>query len=85
MAGALLVAPAGAAAHAKTVYAGPPPSAHALAVKVLGKKFVTQNSPDVNDFFQHRVTINSGDTVSFVIAGFHTIDLPAPARAIFRC
>ena len=77
---ALLAVPAGAAAHTKTVYAGPPPAAHALAVKILGKKFVTQNSPDVNDFFQHRVTINTGDTVSFVIAGFHTIDLPGAGQ-----
>jgi plastocyanin len=80
VAGALLAVPAGAAAHTKTVYAGPPPAAHALAVKLLGKKFVTQNSPDVNDFFQHRVTINTGDTVSFVIAGFHTIDLPGTGQ-----
>ncbi len=79
-AAALLAVPAGAAAHTKTVYAGPPPSTQSLAIKVLGKKFVSQNSPDVNDFFQHRVTINTGDTVSFVIAGFHTIDLPGSGQ-----
>ncbi len=43
---------------------------------MLGKSFVTTYNPDVNDFFMHRVTINAGDTVSFIQAGFHTIDLP---------
>jgi plastocyanin len=42
----------------------------------LNKAFATKYSPDVNDFFLHRVTINQGDTVKFQINGFHTVDLP---------
>jgi plastocyanin len=68
--------PAGASALTKTVYAGPPPSARSDAVKVLGQKFVKTYSPDVDAFFLNKVTVNQGDTVSFNIEGFHTIDLP---------
>jgi plastocyanin len=71
--------PAVASAHAKTVYAGPPPSTGKLAGKILGKggkAFVSRYNPDINDFFRHRVTVNQGDTVSFVLNGFHTVDLP---------
>ncbi len=80
VAAAICVFPAGAIAHTKTVYAGPPPTASALAAKLLGKAFLKQNNPDVNDFFRHRVTINAGDTVSFNLEGFHTIDLPASGQ-----
>jgi plastocyanin len=31
---------------------------------------------DVNDFFPHTTTIHVGDTVRFVPAGLHTVDLP---------
>jgi plastocyanin len=68
--------PAVAAARTKTVYAGPPPSARAIARTLVSKSFATKYSPDVNDFFLHRVTINQGDTVAFRINGFHTVDLP---------
>jgi plastocyanin len=73
---AVLALPATAAASTKTVFAGPPPTTQKLAGKVLGKSFVQTYNPDVNDFFLHRVTINAGDSVSFIQAGFHTIDLP---------
>ena len=73
---AVLALPASAAANTKTVFAGPPPTTQKLAGKVLGKSFVQTYNPDVNDFFLHRVTINAGDSVSFIQAGFHTIDLP---------
>jgi plastocyanin len=69
--GALAV-PAMASAHTKIVFAGPPPAAAKLLPKSLHKF-----NPDVNAFFQHRVTIHAGDTVSFRIEGFHTVDLPA--------
>lgn len=71
--------PAVASAHTKTVYAGPPPSTGKLAGKILGKggkAFLSRYNPDINDFFRHRVTVNQGDTVSFVLNGFHTVDLP---------
>jgi plastocyanin len=77
---ALCALPAGALAHTKTVYAGPPPSAPALGAKLLGKAFLKHNNPDVNDFFRHRVTVNTGDTVSFVLDGFHTVDLPGAGQ-----
>jgi plastocyanin len=76
VAGAAIALPAAAGARTKTVFAGPPPSAKQVAAKVLGKPFLGTYNPDVNDFFLHRVTVNAGDTVSFVNTGFHTIDLP---------
>ena len=66
--------PASASALTKTVSAGPP--GNGLAKKVLGKAFLKKYAPDVNAFFLQRVTINQGDSVKFVINGFHDIDLP---------
>jgi hypothetical protein len=65
--------PAAAIARTKTVYAGPPPSNKALARTLgVGKAFQGKYNLDINDFFLRRVTIDSGDTVSFVVNGFHT-------------
>jgi plastocyanin len=58
------------------VFAGPPPSSESLAVKALGKKFISTFNPTVNAYFQRRVTIHVGDSVSFALAGFHNVDLP---------
>jgi plastocyanin len=70
-----VVLPTGAASAAtKTVTAGPP--GMGAAKRLLGTAFLKKYSPDVNDFFLHRVTINQGDTISFRINGFHNIDLP---------
>ena len=79
---ALLGLPAVAGAATKIVYAGPPAVTKQIAGKVIGaaglspKSFVKKYNPDVADFFLHRVMINAGDTVSFRIEGFHTVDLP---------
>ena len=79
---ALLAMPAVASAGTKVVYAGPPAVTKQIAGKVIAasglnpKSFVSKYQPDVNDFFLHRVTINVGDTVSFRLEGFHTVDLP---------
>jgi plastocyanin len=74
---AAAAAPSAATAATKTVFAGPPPTTKALAIKLgITGAFVKKYNPDFNDFFLHRVTINRGDTVSFRIDGFHTIDLP---------
>jgi plastocyanin len=59
-----------ASARTKIVTAGPP------GLHLVSKAFATKYSPDANDFFMRRVTINQGDTVSFLINGFHTVDLP---------
>jgi plastocyanin len=78
--GAALLAPVAAgAAVTKTVYAGPPPVTNQLAAKILPnpKAFVKKYSPDINAFFNQRTTINVGDSVSFVLRGFHTVDIPA--------
>jgi plastocyanin len=72
----LMGLPSVAAAGTTTVYAGPPPSAQAIAGQLLAKGFGAKYNPDVNDFFLHRVTISQGDTVAFRIDGFHTVDLP---------
>jgi plastocyanin len=76
---AVLLLPAVASAATKVVFAGPPPAAQGIAAKVLGKgakAFFAKYNPDINAFFRQRVTINAGDKVSFIQAGFHTIDLP---------
>jgi len=84
---ALLGLPAIASAGTKVVFAGPPPVTNQIAGKLLAaaklnpKSFVKKYQPDFNDFFLHRVTINAGDTVSFQIEGFHTVDLPGSSGA----
>lgn len=68
---------AGASARTtRTVYAGPPPTTNQVASHYVSKSFKTKFNPDVNAFFNHRTTIHVGDTVSFHIHGFHTVDLP---------
>ncbi len=69
-------APSAASALTKTVTAGPPQSAMGTAAKVLGVKFLKKYSPEPTQFFLEKTTVNVGDTVSFQINGFHTIDLP---------
>jgi plastocyanin len=80
---ATLVLPAVAGAATKVVYAGPPPSVNKIVAKTLGKSAATVSklNPDINAFFRQRVTINAGDTVSFQLMGFHTIDLPGKSGA----
>ena len=84
---ALLGMPSIASAGTKIVYAGPPAVTKQIAGKVIAasnlnpKSFVGKYRPDVNDFFLHRVTINAGDTVSFRLEGFHTVDLPGKSGA----
>jgi plastocyanin len=63
----------------KVVYAGTPPVTNQIAAKIVPKTFAKTYQPDINAFFQQRVTVNAGDTVSFRIRGFHTVDLPAKA------
>jgi plastocyanin len=60
----------------KLVYAGPPPGVNQIAAKLVPKNFVKLYNPDINAFFNKKTTINAGDTVSFRIRGFHTVDLP---------
>jgi plastocyanin len=74
--GALAI-PAVATAHTKVVFAGQPPLTGKIAAKIVPKGFGARFNPDFNAFLLNRVTINAGDTVSFRIEGFHTIDLPA--------
>ena len=84
---ALLATPALASAETKIVYAGPPAVTKRIASRVIAasglrpKVFAARYKPDVNDFFLHRVTINAGDTVSFRLEGFHTVDLPGKSGA----
>ncbi len=70
------VTSASAASLTKVVYAGPPPVTNQIAGQLLPKSFGKTYNPDINAFFRQRVTINAGDTVSFQLRGFHTIDLP---------
>lgn len=75
-AAALCVLPSAASALTKTVGAGAPKSTMGTAVKLLGIKFLKKFSPEPTQFFLTKTTINVGDTISFQINGFHTIDLP---------
>jgi plastocyanin len=75
-----LALPAAAGARTKTVTAGPPNSIRKVAAKFLPKSFVKTYSPDVNAFFGRRTTIHVGDTVSFLLHGFHTVDLPGKSN-----
>jgi plastocyanin len=78
-----LVAASGATAKSltKVVSAGPPASINKIAAKLLPKSFNKTYNPDINAFFNKKTTINVGDTVSFVIGGFHTVDFPAKGGA----
>jgi plastocyanin len=61
-----LLAPAAAQAKTKEMYVGPP----VATAKKLGQ------TTTANAFFPSKLTVNVGDSVSFVPAGFHTINLP---------
>lgn len=63
-----LAVPGVAEAKTKSVNMGIPPKS--------GKAF-QDLGVDVNDFFPHGVTINRGDKIRFLPAGFHSFDLPA--------
>jgi plastocyanin len=71
VAGLVALAPAAAQAATKTVTMGPPLAAQAKLMK---------HGATVNDFFPHGVTVNVGDSVEFVPAGFHTLDIPAKGQ-----
>jgi hypothetical protein len=76
-----LLAASGATAKSltKTVFAGPPPQTSGIAAKLLPKTFTGRYSPDINAYFNKKTTINAGDSVSFQILGFHTVDFPGKA------
>ncbi|MFL5865171.1 MAG: plastocyanin/azurin family copper-binding protein [Solirubrobacteraceae bacterium] len=63
----------------KVVLAGPPPQIQTIAGKLLPKNFVKRYSPDINAFFNKKTTVHVGDTVSFQLLGFHTVDFPGRA------
>jgi plastocyanin len=65
------MAPAAEAA-TKTVSMGPPPAA--------ARTFERTYLATVNDFFPHGVSVRVGDSVRFVVAGFHSIEFPARGR-----
>jgi hypothetical protein len=74
--GAAILVPEAASAATKTVFAGDAPGTGKIAGKLIPKGFLDTYQPRANAFFLHRVTINAGDKVKFVIEGFHSIDLP---------
>jgi plastocyanin len=67
--GAAALTPTAAMAATKTVTMGLP------SVKA-SKPFQTLNG-DANAYFPKVATIHAGDKISFVVTGFHTLDLPA--------
>ena len=68
MAAAALAAPAAAGAATKTVTMGMTPK--------QGKVLQRQLASDANQFFPRNVTVNAGDTVTFLPFGFHNADFP---------
>jgi plastocyanin len=82
VASAAVALPAAAGARTKTVFAGDPPSLHAVAGKLgVTKAFAKKYQPGVNAFFNQTVTINQGDSVKWVglSKNGHTVDLPGPS------
>ncbi len=80
---AVLTFSATATAATRTVYAGNPQKlTQRIAAKLIPnlKAFAQKYNPGVNNFFTQRVTINAGDTVSFRIEGFHTVDFPGKSK-----
>ena len=67
----LLGSPAAASAATKTVDMGLP---------VNQQKAFQSHGTDANDFFPHGVTVHAGDSVRFVPAGFHNVDIPARGK-----
>jgi plastocyanin len=65
----LLALPGLATADTKTVYMGPPPGQTTTQLQ-------NRLNTDVNNFFPHSVAINVGDSIRFVVAGFHSFDFP---------
>jgi plastocyanin len=65
-AAAVFLVPAAAQAKTKEMYAGPP----LATAKKLGE------ASTANAFFPSKLKVNVGDSVSFVPAGFHTVNLP---------
>jgi plastocyanin len=59
--------PAAAQAATKVVYVGTPPK--------VGKA-LEKSGGEVYDFFPHGTTVRAGDSVRFVVTGFHTVDIP---------
>ncbi len=70
-----------ATAATRVVFAGGVPGANKIASKLVPKNFGKKYSPGINAFFGRRTTINVGDKVSFILAGFHTIDLPGKSNS----
>jgi plastocyanin len=50
-----------------------------IAARYLPKTFSKTYNPDINAFFTKKTTVNVGDTVSFQLGGFHTVDFPGKA------
>jgi plastocyanin len=67
----VLVIPANASAATKVVTMGAPPN----VAKSIVKQF-TALAADANAFFPATTTIHVGDSVRFLPAGFHNLDLP---------
>jgi plastocyanin len=67
-AGAALIVPTVAPAATRDVVMGTPPKYGKTLEKALS---------DANAFFPSAVTVNVGDKVRFIPAGFHNVDLPA--------
>jgi plastocyanin len=81
---ATLLFSASASAATRTVYAGSPNKlTQKIAAKLIPnlKSFSGKYNPDINSFFNQKLTIHTGDTVSFQIEGFHTIDLPDSSKS----
>ncbi|WCB96621.1 Plastocyanin [Baekduia alba] len=67
-----LAVPGAASAATKSVFAGPPIKKAPAGVPKDG---------DINSFFPKAVTIHTGDSVSWKIAGFHLINIPKKGSA----
>jgi plastocyanin len=68
----LMLLPAAASASSKSVWMGVPPTSQKAFAKL---------GADADAFFPNVINIHRGDTISFIPAGFHTVDLPKKGGA----
>lgn len=69
-----LAVPASAAARTKVLTAGPPASSQ--------NAFAALGVADIQDFFQHHVTIAAGDSITWKTTGFHTVTFLAKGQKL---
>jgi plastocyanin len=80
VAATVLLFPAAAEARTSLVFMGVPTKKIQKQLAAIATKSDPRAFMDINDFFPHGLTIHVGDKVSFIAAGFHSLDLPRKGK-----